>query len=360
MKAVKYKEAGLGTAKERYLEDAYEEFTEELGRCPRFRDRHGWILKITILAVMAEVSYNNAEALILEGMKHIAPRDYQPNEIYNAYHGALNAENRGGFKRGGQGKLNAPAYDKDRADSLIKDWVDRSMKTVDFVPQTLQDLEKIATWSRYKIQANRIGTQGILTKLFPPIQFGNPLICGGYSPYKFNTLQLSKYKDVSQCELVVPSPMNKKKGLKAYAVNTPEEKLTSEDYSEHTKDNTGDRAYLVVESDVADVAQQIKTIHYLRRFLPLAMVVHSGGKSYHAWYSVRDKEPEYVKGFFRLACLMGADPKMWEVQQFARMPDARRRENGNHQEVHFLDDYSVQRVCPFTWDEGSELPHIGE
>ena len=116
MKAVKYKEAGLGTAKERYLEDAYLEFTEELGRCPKFRDRHGWILKITILAVKAEVPYDTAEALILKGMENIAPRDYQPSEIHNAYHGVLNAKKKGGFKRSGQGKLNAPDYDKDRTD----------------------------------------------------------------------------------------------------------------------------------------------------------------------------------------------------------------------------------------------------
>ena len=73
--------------------------------------------------------------------------------------------------------------------------------------------------------------------------------------------------------------------------------------------------------------------------LRVAMVVFSGNKSIHFWFSVKGQKAEYVEDFFNLAHCLGADPVMWNTWQFARMPNVKRNDHkvrDVEQKVHFI------------------------
>jgi len=120
--------------------------------------------------------------------------------------------------------------------------------------------------------------------------------------------------------------------------------------------NTGPRRFLVVECDfteeqdaplfeyihknggtVADLCSTV--LGHLAEFAPLVMVVHSGGKSLHGWFSVLNQSETDLKRFMRWACLYGADKATWTRCQFVRMPCGV-RDNGCAQSVHFFNSDS--------------------
>jgi hypothetical protein len=69
---------------------------------------------------------------------------------------------------------------------------------------------------------------------------------------------------------------------------------------------------------------------------PLALVVHSGGKSLHGWYPCDgDAEEDNMHRFMRFAVSLGADPATWTKIQLVRMPDGI-RENGKRQRVLYF------------------------
>ena len=53
----------------------------------------------------------------------------------------------------------------------------------------------------------------------------------------------------------------------------------------------------------------------------LKMVVHSGGKSLHAWFKSSGNNLTDWK-FMQFACELGADKEMWRPEQFTRTPNA--------------------------------------
>ena len=71
----------------------------------------------------------------------------------------------------------------------------------------------------------------MLEWLFPD---PNGLVCVGKSAFQFHTARLSQFKDLSQCQFIVPCYMTNKKGL------TQEGKE-----SMHCLDNCGERRYFV-------------------------------------------------------------------------------------------------------------------
>ena len=69
---------------------------------------------------------------------------------------------------------------------------------------------------------------------------------------------------------------------------------------------------------------------------PLALVVHSGGKSLHGWYPcIGEKEEETMHRFMRFAVSLGADPATWTPVQWVRMPDGI-RDNGQRQRILYF------------------------
>ena len=125
--------------------------------------------------------------------------------------------------------------------------------------------------------------------------------------------------------LVVPSPMTSKFG------QTQDGKP-----SQHTLDSTGARRFLVAEFDSGGLDEHAAVIWHLRKFLPLVMVLHSGGKSLHAWWNCGGFPEERLLRFFRYAVSLGADPPTWTRSQFVRVPQGWREDKQAVQAVHFF------------------------
>lgn len=166
-------------------------------------------------------------------------------------------------------------------------------------------------------------TEDIIDALMP----GNPLICVGMDKQNFKTRRREELRgDLSKQSLIVPSPMTDIRGMvkgKSYL-------------SEHTLDNTGPRHYLVTEFDSGDADEQAALIWHLSHFAPLVMVVHSGGKSLHAWWECAMQTTPNVKLFMDYAVSLGADTATWTRSQFVRMPGGL-RDGKLPQRVHYFD-----------------------
>jgi hypothetical protein len=67
---------------------------------------------------------------------------------------------------------------------------------------------------------------------------------------------------------------------------------------------------------------------HLSKFAPLALVVHSGGKSLHGWFPCPGVAEHHLHTFMAYACELGADPRTWTTSQFVRMPDGLRYDHG--------------------------------
>lgn len=170
-------------------------------------------------------------------------------------------------------------------------------------------------------------TAEILERLFP----NDPWLCVG-SKYKFSTHHLSQFKSLSDTsEQIVPSPMLAKYG------HTKNGKL-----SQHTLDATGPRRFLVIEGDGTSKDHQAAILLHLAERAPLAMVVDSGGKSLHGWFFVAGKTDEQLTPFFRRACALGADDRLWLRSQFVRMPDGT-RDTGKRQHIIFFNPETITK-----------------
>jgi len=160
----------------------------------------------------------------------------------------------------------------------------------------------------------------ILEWLFPD---PNGLVCVGKSAFKFHTARLDQFKDLSQCQFIVPCFMSKKKGI------TQDGKE-----SMHCLDNCGERRYFVCDFDDPKSADHPAIIMQLKRTFDLVMVLSSGGKSLHAWFNVAEDEEE---SFWQSAIEHGADPALMRNRSsFVRMPLGT-RDNGKIQQVYYFD-----------------------
>tara|TARA_B100000963_G_C22388795_1_gene563504 strand:- start:311 stop:727 length:417 start_codon:yes stop_codon:yes gene_type:complete len=125
-------------------------------------------------------------------------------------------------------------------------------------------------------------------------------------------------------------------GVKTEASHKEEKDLTKNDLSEHTADNCGDRAYLIIENDKVDKRKQEKILNHFSKQLPLALIVDSGGKSLHGWLNCYGREESEVLDILREACVHGADKQMRLPVQFCRLPNGVRNSNGNKQKVLYF------------------------
>lgn len=164
--------------------------------------------------------------------------------------------------------------------------------------------------------------EGWIDTLFP----GNPLLCVGHDNSRFQTAPREELRGtLESMALIVPNPMS------ALTGRTQDGKVSA-----HTLANTGPRRYFVVDQDAGSIAHQVQVILYLRQFAPLVMVLHSGGKSLHAWFNTERNGPAAADSFMRLAVSLGADKSLTTRSQFVRMPDGT-RQTGEHQTVHYFD-----------------------
>lgn len=205
----------------------------------------------------------------------------------------------------------AAARREDRPES--RKWSGRNLDLI-------QEIKNGPEWSPKRPDAQTLPT---LRLLFP----NDPLLCIGRTSFNFTTAKLSSFKFLDRNQFIVPSAMS--------AVTGKTKKGT---ISEHCLENTGPRQYLVIEFDWGEQATQMKILRHLaaKKGPKLVMVVHSGSKSCHGWFDVRDLEEEgIIKSFFDYAVRCGADNRLWLRSQFCRLP-AGTRDDGRPQSVLYL------------------------
>lgn len=88
--------------------------------------------------------------------------------------------------------------------------------------------------------------------------------------------------------------------------------------------NAAERIWLIIEFDSMSLEEQSKLLLWLGATQvgwDLAMIVYSGGKSLHGWYScVGKSEYKETVQFFRLATSLGCDRMMRTSVQYTRLP----------------------------------------
>ena len=154
----------------------------------------------------------------------------------------------------------------------------------------------------------------IIDRLFP----GNPLLCSADGPETATTGPRESFRgQLATKGLIVPSPMTKLTGLNQHGGE-----------SARCLENTGPRQFLIVEQDSGPMDEQAAVIMHLAEQAPLVLVVHSGGKSLHAWFACGNQSELTVRRFFDGAVRLGADRATWTRCQLVRMPDGTRYTNG--------------------------------
>jgi hypothetical protein len=185
------------------------------------------------------------------------------------------------------------------------------------------DLPSLWGKSPTRCVADEIDSEWIIDELFP----GNPLLCVGRASDDFITSPRETLRGLlSEMSLIVPSPMSALKGARK-----SDGKLSG-----HTLSNTGPRCYLVTEFDSGSQDEQAALIWHLKDFAPLVAVVHSGGKSLHAWWRCQGIDEPVVHEFFTYAVTLGADPATWTRSQFVRLPQGWRADKQARQLAYYL------------------------
>lgn len=165
----------------------------------------------------------------------------------------------------------------------------------------------------------------ILDLLFPD---PNGLVCVGKSAFEFHTARLAQFKDLTQCQFIVPCYMSKKTGL------TQDGKP-----SMHCLDNCGPRRFCVCDFDEPRSEEHPSIIWHLAKLADLVMVLSSGGKSLHAWFMMPE---EREADFWPAAIKSGADPALMRNRSsFVRIPFGT-RDNGNIQTVVYFDPSKIK------------------
>jgi hypothetical protein len=165
-------------------------------------------------------------------------------------------------------------------------------------------------------------SEEIVDRLFP----GNPLLCCGKTQADFDTKPRNEWRgELSGLQFIVPSPMITWVGL------TKEGKASA-----HSLEGTGPRRFLVIEQDRGTIDEQAAVLWHLACHAPLALVVHSGGKSIHGWFFCSGQDEEKIlRPFMRHVVSLGSCRSTWTKSQFVRMPDGQRAD-GRRQAVYYL------------------------
>jgi hypothetical protein len=232
------------------------------------------------------------------------------------------------------------------ASTVGKGWLCQNFELIKAVAHTGNGLVDLWEASPVRLDTNKPRTDEIIELLFP----GNPLLCCGWTRHRFDTRARQHWHKLQDLQFIVPSPMTASRGL------TQQGKVSA-----HALSNTGPRRFLIVEFDF-DASNSDEEARLLERLAaegrdvrdlcaalllhlaekaPLALAVHSGGKSLHGWFHCAGVSEERVWRTFQYAVSLGADRASWTPSQFARMPDGL-RENGRRQTVYFLNPEVVQ------------------
>ena len=154
-------------------------------------------------------------------------------------------------------------------------------------------------------------------QLLPALFEYDELVCVGYAQQDGVTATLQEaMPNAERYQYIVPSPMSGRSGHNQEG-----------EVSFRCLANTGPRRFLVVENDAATKEEQARILSHLARFLPLALVVDSAGKSLHGWFWASGIPESAVRLFMEYAVHLGADPHTWVRCQWVRMPGGTRYGN---------------------------------
>jgi hypothetical protein len=224
--------------------------------------------------------------------------------------------------------------------TVVDRWLSRDFELIGAVADTGSGLVDLWEASPLRLNSNEPNTDKVIDLLFP----GNPLLCCGWTRHRFDTRARANWYKLEDLQFIVPSPMSARQGL------TRQGKVSA-----HALNNTGPRRFLIVEFDfdASNSAEEVRLLErlstegrdvrdlcaalllHLAEKAPLALAVHSGGKSLHGWFYCAGVPEQTVWRTFQYAVSLGADSANWTPSQFARMPDGL-RENGRRQTVYFL------------------------
>ena len=292
---------------------------------------HHHLMRLASFCSGSKISALEAVDLIYQKFNESPQRrQLQPREVENAVDKAF-----GGtvpIRSTQRGFLLPPEFEKTTPGSFWntriplptkkpnKALISRSVKST---PWTLEDM-----WEESPLRLDEFNPAQILSLLYEPTE----LVCCG-SVNQFMTLTVSDWLngDHWMGDQVVPNPSRLKLGVT----------LSNNDrLSAHSRDATGKRRYIVIESDDETLSfdEKAAVLKYLSEKAggALKMVVHTGGKSLHGWYKAAPDEFINWK-FMELACLLGADPRMWLPEQLARLPNAVRIKNQKLQKTFYFD-----------------------
>jgi hypothetical protein len=182
--------------------------------------------------------------------------------------------------------------------------------------------------SPVRIEDNQSRAEELITALFP----GDPLLCvAKEKPADARSAPRSDWQgQLESSALIVPSPMSALVGLTKDGRESP-----------RCLANTGPRRFLVVEFDNGDLDSQAARIWYLAQVAPLALAVHSGGKSIHGWFPTHNTSETNLRHFMVRAVLIGADPATWTKCQMVRLPEGR-RDDGTSQRCFYFNPHTLK------------------
>ena len=229
-------------------------------------------------------------------------------------------------------------------------WPSRNYAAIEAIARNGDGLSALPNSGVALVDEPSRSTEQIVSTLFP----GNPLICCGQKNNSFETKPLDRWDRMDTLPFIVPNAMTALNGT------TKNGKPSSRSLS-----NTGPRCFLVIEFDFNAVnkdgsvgsdglfldrlgADGISTadlnisLHvHLAQFLPLALIVHSGSRSEHGWYSVRQQSEERASRFMAYAASLGADTATFCRCQLVRMPGGTREGTGKRQVVRYFEPKEV-------------------
>ena len=239
-------------------------------------------------------------------------RKLQPREIENAVASAFNSS---GVKTSTYKYKFTPSESKTSEDSY---WNQNLAKlpAKDQCEETIKTALKEYKWSvrsmlnESPFKAVQWSPQEVLSSLFE----SEDLICSGtlYNPNVNSIVYWMKNGIVG--DLFCPNPMRCETGINMNG-----------EVSKRCRDNTGNRKFIVYESDDKELsfdqkASLVKSL-WKETGASLRMVVHSGGKSLHAFFDASDDEKLNWQ-FMSIAVKYGGDPDMYRPEQQARLPNA--------------------------------------
>jgi hypothetical protein len=262
-------------------------------------------------------------------------RDLQPREVENAVAKAFDSSL---IRRSPSRKVFIPKQVMTSADSL---WPQTLQKLAteeackDAVSEALEEYH----WPVAKmieqspIDARNWSTHEILGVRYKP----SDLICSGtfYAP---KTRSLQDWISMGmQGDLFCPNPMRVEQGINMNG-----------NPSERCRDNVGRRKFNVYECDDTSLdfdakASLIKCL-WDKTGANLRMVVHSGGKSLHAFFDASENE-EMNWQFMSLAVKYGGDPDMYRPEQQSRLPNAYRFSKDIGKPLLDKDGNKIRQTC---------------